>query len=193
MYRNFMLLLILVVMSGGMAFGQSQTSAPVPATRNAEAADQAQTLRALLEEIRLLRLALEKSQYNAVMVQATIERLRLQQDAVNRLTQKIDDCQSELIALQLSLPRLPDHIREIERRMNSAEDAGQRALVESEMKAAQQAYEEQKERSDYQRQRLDKLTAQLQDEQRKLDDLFEKFTQFERLITGQINRAPVRR
>jgi antitoxin component HigA of HigAB toxin-antitoxin module len=180
MHRKFIFSLFLIGVSCGGVLGQSPTAPPTaPAARHAEAPDQAQVLRALLEEVRLLRVALERSQSTAVMMQVVVERLRLQQDSVNRLAQKLDDSRSELAALQLGLTRLPEHIADVERRMNGAEEPSQRTLLESEMKAAQLAYEDQRESANRQRQRVEQLKVQLQEEQRKLDDLFERFARFE--------------
>lgn len=194
MRRSLVLLLLFV----GCTFGvnavkaQAQTT-PAPVTaRNANDLDQAQVLRILLEEVRLLRLTLERSQRNGVLLQATVERLRLQQESVNLLSQKLEDCRSELIVLQASLPRLPEQIKEMERRVQSSEDQAARTVFEGEIKAAQLAYEEQRERAERQRLRADQLAAQLQEEQRKLDDLFDRFAQIEQQLSDT-GKAPARR
>jgi predicted nucleic acid-binding Zn-ribbon protein len=180
MYRSFIFLILMLCVSQGLALGQSTSTPSAPAARNAQASDEASALRALVEEVRLLRLALERSQRDAVLMQATVERLRLQQEAVNRLAQKLDDCRSELAAVEVGLARLPDHINDLERRMNGMEDATQRTLLESELKAAQMSLEDQKESANNQRQRAEQLKLKLHDEQQKLDELFERFTRYER-------------
>lgn len=198
MYRNFIrprniiFFLFLIGVSCGSALGQSPASPPATAQRNAEASDQTQTLRALLEEVRRLRQALERSQNNSILMQVIAERLRLQQDAVNRLAQRLDEARSDLAASQLGLARLPEHIADIERRMNGAEDSGQRAQIESELKAAQLAYDDQKERADRLSGRVEQIKSQLQEEQHKLDDLFERLTQFEQPPSDQMDKSPAR-
>ena len=180
MYRSLIFFILMLGVSQGAAFGQTIPAPSSPATRNSQGSDEASALRALVEEVRLLRLALERSQRDAVTMQATVERIRLQQEVVNRLAQKLDDCRSELAAVELGLGRLPEHISDLERRVNGAEDATQRTLLESELKAVQLSLEDQKESASNQRQRAEQLKAKLRDEQQKLDELFERFTQLER-------------
>lgn len=186
MYRSLIFLILALGVGQGAALGQSASAPSAPATRNSQASDEASALRALVEEVRLLRLALERSQRDTVLMQATVERLRLQQEVVNRLAQKLDDCRSELAAVEVGLARLPEHISDLERRMNGTEDATQRTLLESELKAAQLSLEDQKESVSNQRQRAEQLRAKLLDEQQKLDELFERFTRFERPLDTEL-------
>lgn len=180
MYRSVIFILLIICAGQAAALGQSTDAPSAPAARNSETSEEAKALRTLVEEVRLLRGALERSQRDALLLQATVERLRLQQEMVHRLDQKLDDCRSELVAAEAGLTRLPEHIGELERRLSGAEDVTQRTLLESELKAAQLSLEEQKESAVRQRQRAEQLTSQLQDEKQKLDDLFERFTRFER-------------
>lgn len=175
MYRSLIFILLMICVNQGAALGQTTAAA-----RNSEMSDEAKALRTLVDEVRLLRAALEHSQRDALLLQAVVERLRLQQDVVNRLGQKADDCRSELAAAEIGLTRLPEHIGELERRLSSMEDATQRTLLESELKAAQLSLEEQKESASRQRQLAEQLKSQLNDEKQKLDDLFERLTRFER-------------
>lgn len=189
MHRTLVRFLLLwgLLAGFGQIIGLAQTPSIASASaRNAvEPLDQNQVLRALLEEVRALRLALERSQYNSVLLQTTVEQLRMRQDMVNQLSQRLDDCRTELTSLQQGLTRLPDHVKEIERRMQNAEDAQQRTLLESELKATQLAHEEQKERSERQRVRADQLTTQLQDEQHKLDELYARLAHLEQQLPGR--------
>jgi hypothetical protein len=188
MYRSLIFILLIICASHGATRGQSLATASAPATRNSEPSDEAKALRALLEEVRLLRVALERSQRDTLLFQATVEHLRLQQQVVHRLDQKLDNCRSELAAIEAALARLPEYLSELERRLSSAEDATTRTLLESELKAAQLSLQEQKESANQRRQLAELLRSQLSEEKQKLDHLFDRFSRFERLGENQSER-----
>ena len=188
MYRSLIFILLVLCASHGTTRGQSLATAPATDVRNSERSDEAKALRALLEEVRLLRVALERSQRDTLLLQATVEHLRLQKEMVNRLDQKLDNCRSELAAVEAALVRLPEYVSDLERRLNSAEDATTRTLLESELKAARLSLQEQKESANQHRQLAELLKSQLSDEKQKLDDLFDRFSRFERPAQNQSER-----
>jgi hypothetical protein len=75
------------------SFGRSQT-----ATKNAKAAqgDNEQTMQALLNEVRQLRLAIQKSNLSAYRAQLIIERMRSQRQHVDRLAERLRDTRDRI-------------------------------------------------------------------------------------------------
>ena len=187
MYRSLFLIL-LVLCANGATRGQSLDTVSTPDMRNSEPSDEAKALRALLEEVRLLRVALERSQRDTLLLQATVEHLRLQKEMVNRLDQKLDNCTSELAAVEAALVRLPEYVSDLERRLSNAEDTTTRTLLESELRATRLSLQEQKESANQHRQLAELLKSQLSDEKQKLDDLFDRFSRFERPAENQSAR-----
>jgi hypothetical protein len=185
MYRSLIFILLIICASHGATLGQSLATTSPPATRNSEPSDEARALQALLEEVRLLRVALERSQRNSILLQATVEHLRLQQVVVHRLDQKLDNCRNELAAVEAALARLPEYVSDLERRISTAEDPNQRTLLESELRAAQLSLQEQKESANQRRQVVELLRSQLSEEKQKLDDLFDRFSRLERPAENQ--------
>lgn len=184
MHWNFILLLFLVGVSGGKAFGQSPTSLPAPATRNTETADQAQVLRALLEEVRLLRLALERSQATLPAFQVLLDRARFQHEIVTQRDQQINDARLEMERSRLEAEQSLRRVEELKKRQSQSADPEMQTLNEREIKELQLQAEQQKEREELYRQQWNRLTAQLAEEQAKLDELNTRLNKLQTTLTS---------
>lgn len=68
--------------------------------------DDKQVLKALLEEVRQLRLALQRSNAVSHRLQITVERLRLQQARVDSLTRSLDNVRVRVTDLKSARPQI---------------------------------------------------------------------------------------
>src|SRR5690349_319238 len=85
----------------------------VSAQSNKQSND-AQTLQALLAEVRQLRLALQKSNLMVYRSQITIERIRAARGRVDLLTGKLEQLRNEIAEMDLQLPQAAERIKLME-------------------------------------------------------------------------------
>jgi multidrug efflux pump subunit AcrB len=97
------------------SFGRSQTAA-----NNTKAAqgDNEQTMRALLNEVRQLRLAIQKSNLSAYRAQVIVERMRLQQQQVGRLTETLRDTRDRMANVKMAQTEIQNELKKIEGRLS---------------------------------------------------------------------------
>src|SRR5262245_66151070 len=81
--------LLFLTTFGFASFGKSQTTTNSPA--KAEQGENERTMQALLNEVRQLRLAIQRSNLSSYHAQVIIERMRSQQQSVDRLTDRLRD------------------------------------------------------------------------------------------------------
>ena len=144
-----------------------------------------QITRSLTDEVRLLRLSIERSQTNVVIAQGILERIRIQQEQVNFISQRLDNVRNEIVSSQANLPKLSQNILDAENRIKSEEDDKAKATLQREYKEAQVIYEQQKILEGQQKALADNLAYQLQIEQGKLDKLNEQFDKMEQEMKSQ--------
>ncbi|HEV2666222.1 MAG TPA: hypothetical protein VG324_14990, partial [Blastocatellia bacterium] len=86
--------LLFLTTLGFVSFGRSQTAT----NNNAKAAqgENEQTMQALLNEVRQLRLAIQKSNLSAYHAQLIIERMRSQRQHVDRLSERLRDARERI-------------------------------------------------------------------------------------------------
>ena len=163
-----------------LAFSQTSES-----TRFAQGSGD-DTIKALLSEVRQLRLTLQKSNLNGYRMQFMVERIRMQQARVDKITNTLEDLRGELSAMQVSVPQQTEQIREVETRLKQESDAEQRAQLESQLRELKYSVDEQKQRADQLRDRESQVSAQLREEKMKLDELFDKINTVEREMEQEI-------
>src|SRR4051794_8817863 len=79
----------------------SKLTNPAPVNdKDKDKANENQIITALLEEVRLLRLALEGKNMTASRLQMAIERIKLQQETVIRLTKDLEETRTKLADLK---------------------------------------------------------------------------------------------
>jgi hypothetical protein len=135
---------------------------------------QDRTTQALLAEVRSLRLALERASLNGYRAQIALERLRLQQQRVDRLTRELEEAKNELNEMEMNRPKMEEMVEEMVKEV----DEGRAHEMQSKMFKAE--VERQKQREDRVRQREVDLAKQLQVEQDKLRDLNDRLDLLER-------------
>lgn len=151
------------------------------ANRNAEAApDNQQVLQSLLTEVRQLRLTLQRTNLSMFRAQIMIERLRMQQQRVDELTQQLEENQNELTGSGLTRSQLADRSQDLESQIKAEQDAIRRAQLEAQLKELKYVVAQQTEQEVQLRARQTQLTAQLQTERSKLDEIDSRLDALER-------------
>jgi len=151
--------------------------APAPALsqtpKSADAAgmDNAQILRELVVEVRQLRLTLQRANINAFRAQIAIERLKVQEARVERITNQLEENQNDLSVLRNSRVQLLEQIKDVESEIKTESDPAQRVLKEGVQKEFKRSLEQQSDRETSLNEQRNSLMTQLQAEQLKLEEL----------------------
>ncbi len=161
-----------------------QASQPV-APAQAGQSDQMQMLRALLDEVRQLRLALQRNNLTAYRAQILLERLRAQQERVDRLTRELEALRNELVESKPHQAQMAEVLKGIESRLNQETDQARRNELEMEQRMVKAQLEQQAQRDERQREREAKLMAQLQIEQAKLEEINSRLDALENELEKQ--------
>jgi DNA repair exonuclease SbcCD ATPase subunit len=166
---------------------QAQTN-PSP---NASGSKQDPVVQELLGEVRQLRIALQHISVNAYRGQVLVERLRLQQEQVNRLTQELNSTRnqiSEMKSTQLGAKaRLDETENQQEKGLASASLTSRYKEVLEDLKRREQSLSE----------REIQVSTQLEAERANLTDLNKRLDalELEMMVTGQSDdsKRPVKR
>jgi chromosome segregation ATPase len=132
--------------------------------------DDGQPMQALVNEVRQLRLAMERSNRSAYQAQVTLERIRWQQPRVDRLNEKLEQVRAEIAELRSRQASAPEDLKYIENELKKETDPGKRRELEQ----AQLMLKRQPETLVQFEQQESQLLAQLQPEQARLNELNER-------------------
>jgi uncharacterized protein YhaN len=145
--------------------------------------EETSALRALVEEIRLLRRDLGKATLHTQHSQLIVERLRIQQERADRIARAVENARNELHELELQDSALEERLKEVSEGIQS--DPARRVDVENELKSVRQTLSLQRQREEELRRRESQLSANLRDEQAKVDDLEKRLDALE----SELDRA----
>jgi hypothetical protein len=171
------------------SFGRAQTET----NNNAKTAqgDNRQTMRALVNEAHQLRLAIQRSNSSAYHSQVVIERMRSQQQTVDRLTERLRWARDEASRFKMYLPlqqtEVQNRLKEIEANLSETLDANTRRAREGELEIAKQRLGLMAQEETRLRENESQLTAQLQIEQAKLAELDDQLDALRR----ELEKPPV--
>jgi len=161
---------------GVAAQSQAQTQSPDSAV-----------IQALLSEVHQLRIALDRANTIGPRIQMAVERLKLQQESVVRMTRQLEETQRDLAKAQSSREEDLARVKNIESELSQATDLAERKRLEEALKQFQwQAEREQKFEQTFRAQEAE-LNSRLHSEQATLDGLSDRLNQIERALDA----APV--
>jgi hypothetical protein len=146
------------------------------------------TLQSLLNEVRLLREALQRMNLNAYRSQIIVERLRAQNDRVARLSRTLEDTRDEVANLQAQNNQRNEQAKAVEGQIQQESDLKQRSQLEEMQKELKYVLDQQRQRLERVREREARLTTELQVEQGKLNELEGRLDALEREIQNEIDR-----
>jgi chromosome segregation ATPase len=112
----YVVCLLFLLALGFISFGSSQT---IPnGSAQTTQGENAQTMQTLLNEVRQLRLAIHRSTLSAHHAQAIIERMRSQQQLVERLTDRLRETRDRIANLKLGQIDLQAELKRSEGRLS---------------------------------------------------------------------------
>jgi hypothetical protein len=164
------------------SFGSPQTAT----NNNAKVAqvENEQTMQALVNEVRQLRLAIQRSNLSAYHSQVVIERMRSQQQSVDRLTERLRGIRDEAFELKMYMPlqqtENQNRLKEIEASLNDPLDAKTRRAREGELEITKQRLGLLAQQETRLQEKESQLAAQLQIEQAKLTELNDQLDALQR-------------
>ena len=169
--------LLFLAALGGASVGKPQTTTNSPA-QNAQG-ENAQTMQALMNEVRQLRLAIQRSTLSAHHAQAIIERMRSQQQQVDRLTDRLRETRDRIanvklgqIDLQGELKRSEGRLRRNNTQSEPVEDENQE-IVKTRLRFLEQEEARMREQES-------QIVAQLPIEQARLAELNDRLDALQR-------------
>jgi chromosome segregation ATPase len=154
-------------------FAQTGNSAP-PAS-----AQEAPLTREVVNELQRLRQAVERSNLNQYRVTIAVERLRLQQELLARLSRDLESARRSLTEFETTRQMMAERLKELEQSRNTTTDPQARDNLEHEHKhlKVQAGRHEQLEQSE--RTRETALRSRVELEQAKLNELQERLDALE--------------
>jgi len=164
------------------SFGGPQTAT----NNNPEVAqgENGQTMRELVYEVRQLRLAIQRSNLSAYHSQVVIERMRSQQQSVDRLTDRLRGIRDEAFEFKMYMPlqqtEIQNRLKEIEASLNDPLDAKTRRAREGELEIAKQRLGTLAQQETRLQEKESQLVAQLQIEQAKMTELNDQLDALQR-------------
>jgi len=169
--------LIAVVCLGAIS-AAAQTVKPAEAV-----AENDQTLRQLLTEVRELRMALERATITNTQFQMLIERLKVQQTQVDLLDRQVAGFRSQLVKLKAEKAETDDQIKELESAL-AGSSGDEHAAIEEALKEIRRSLESQTAKESQQLQAEADSTTRLQLEQNKLTDINNQLDLLLRTLKG---------
>ena len=149
--------------------------------------DNEQPMRALVNEVRQLRIAIQRSNFSNYHAQVTLERLRMQQPRVDRLSEELMKVRAEISEIRSRQARLPEDLRRIENELLKETDPAKRRELEQ---AQQMLKGYPEELARWQEQEV-QLIARLQPEQAKLNELNESLDALQKELEVEYKSQPV--
>ncbi len=181
--RFFYLGVFYLVLTGSMSAQTTAARAEVPQT------EEKQMFQTILNEVRQLRQAVERAQTNTSRLQIAVERLRRQQEQVDRLAIQLQHTQNEAEMLKSSKAEMEEQAKQMENRIQQAANEEHRQMMQAEFKEFKNNLAQQMERETQLEELQTKISAQLQSERSKLDELSNLLDSVQREMESQQSGA----
>jgi uncharacterized protein YhaN len=147
--------------------------------------DDKQVLQTILAEVRQLRSAVDKAQVNTSRLQIAVERMRRQQEQVDRLATQLQQIQDETQMLQSSKPEMEEQLKEMEAQLQQAPNEELRLEMQATCKEFKKSLEQQAQRETQLGELQTKITAQLQAERSRLEEMNNQLDSLQREMESQ--------
>jgi hypothetical protein len=167
----------------------AQTANRAPASSTIEVRTQAEELllRTLVDEVRQLRLTLQRTTLGAYRFQLSFERLRLQQARVDSMTRELESVRLQLDNTKFTRTQFGARAKETQEQLDQEQDVKRRGVLEQQIKEFKRMLSTQTQQEERQTERQMLLHTQLQAEQLKLSDLNNQLDYVERELTTASN------
>jgi hypothetical protein len=141
------------------------------------------TLQALLNEVKLLRAAVERSNQLAPRIQIALARMQFQEERVRSATRRAESAHDELSNTQRRRAELADILKHLESRQSLALDANARKEVEDQTASIKAEWEKFSRIEEQLQARDGESLAALQSEQTKWNEVNDQLVSLERGLT----------
>jgi len=162
---------------GLAAQSQAQTQSPDSAV-----------MQALLSEVHQLRLALERANTFGPRIQLLVERMKLQQDHVTRISSQLEGVRHELEKAQSDGARLAETLKNVESDVAQSTDPAERKHLGDQIRDLKSMVEQEQRLEQGARSQEADLNSRLQSEQATLDGLNDRLNQIERALDATPNK-----
>jgi hypothetical protein len=146
------------------------------------------TIKSLLNEVRLLRQTLQSTGLNASRSQILLERIKISNEQVVRLTQALSETREQMERTALTIPRMGEQQKVLETMVDAEIDLGKRARMEFEVKDIKRSIERYKTDLERFKEREQQQATQLREEQSKLTELETRLERLEDQIENEVQR-----
>ena len=153
-----------------------------------KSAEENQTLRTLLSEVRQLRKTMQTTGLHAYRGQIILERMRLANEQVERMAQKLEAARDDAEKIERTIPRFEEQSKVMETVLQQETNVAQRAKIEFELKDHKQQAERYKVLLTRAREREQQLSTELRASQARLTELESRLDLLEREIENEIER-----
>jgi hypothetical protein len=134
----------------------------------------AQELQAVCSELRQLRLAIERATSVHTRMEITLQRMQLQQGQVNRISAALESVHGEIARAEREQAQTASYLLDLESRLEREQDpTRQRQMREEQRHLKTVILEERSHALQDLRSREAEMTSSLQNEQTKLNDLYQ--------------------
>ena len=147
-----------------------------------------QTIKSLLNEVRLLRQTLQNTGLNAYRSQILLERIKISNEQVIRLSRGLTEARETLEKVESTIPRMGEQAKMLETMVDAEVDPVKRARMEFEVKEMKRSIERYKTGLEPLKEREQQQAAQLREEQNKLAELEMRLQRLEDQIESEIQR-----
>ena len=161
---------------------------PTQGQTTSKTEDENQAVISLLKEVRLLRQTLQITGLNAYRSQIILERIKINNEQVVRLTRALSDTREQLEKTELTIPRMGEQQKMVESMVEAEVDPVKRARMEFEIKDMKRAVERYKSELERLKEREQLQATQLREEQSKLGELETKLQRLEDQIETELQR-----
>lgn len=139
----------------------------------------------LVQEIRALRRAMQDFTVGNSRLQVTIERCRLQQSTVERLSDEYNSIQSQIDSNEDQIRQMEETVKHLERSLSAEADPLRRSEMEREHKSIATNIEQMKQRTQRLQERGVQANGLLQSERAKLNELRDSLDSLDRSLANQ--------
>ena len=153
--------------------------------QNNKPAEEKEAIQELLSEVRMLRQALQtlhRMNLDSYRSQLLVDRIRVNREDVRRLTSSLNETRDTLAKTQNTIPQFVDRLKLLENQVLLEADQQRRANLEFEVRRTKEGIELYKSQIEPLKEREQQLTADLNTERSKLQELESRLDLLERGI-----------
>jgi|SRR5579884_1498543 len=139
-------------------------------------------LEQLVNEVRQLRLAIERTNSISSRLQITLELIQLQQNQVNRISSQLESLRNQIVKSETDQSQASSNLTNLESRMEQEQNPNTQKMLQSEQKYLKSVLEQKSQIVQDERTREGELASSLKIEQAKLGELQGRLDSLQKLI-----------